>query len=101
MDRRLLERTATHAIRSVLPGAAAQLPHLGDRVIGSDPRRGYAAFAPHCAAHDRTTTQQPTERATGSARLKPAGSHLLSPTEPPPADASRPTHRNARRHQTP
>jgi hypothetical protein len=75
------------------------LPPVGEH--GSDARRGYAALVPHCAAHARTTTILPMERATGSARLTPAGSHLLSPpTEPARMRASRPTHRNARRHQT-
>ena len=101
MDRRLLGRMARTAFHPASPGDAASLLPPGDGEFGSDPRRGFAAFAPDCAARDRTIATQPTERATGSARLKPAVAHLLYPTEPTRLEAPRPTHRNARRHQTP
>ena len=101
MDRRLLGRMAANAIHPASPGDAARLLRLGGRGIGGVARRGYAAFAPDCAADDRMIATQPMTRATGSARLKPAIPHLLCPMEPPRLLASRPTHRNARRHQTP
>lgn len=100
MDRRLLGRMASTAFHPASAGDAARKLRPADGETGSGPRRGYAVFAPDCAARDRTIVTQPTERATGSARLKPAVSHLLYPTEPPHLHASRPIHRNARRHQT-
>ncbi len=101
MDRRLMGWTATRRHPSRIAGDAAQVLQPGDGEIGSVMRWGYAAIAPHCAARIQMIARQPTERATGSARLKPARSHLLSPTEPPHIQASRPNHRNARRHHTP
>lgn len=101
MDRRHLGWTAQETTHPASPDHAAQLLQSGDGETGSVMRWGYAAVAPNCAARIQMIASQPMERAAGSARLKPARSHLLSPTEPPPAQASPPTHRNARRHQTP
>lgn len=100
MDRRLLGRTAASAIHPAPPDDAASLLRPGGRGTGYVARRGYAASAPDCVAHGRTIATHPTTRATGSARLTPAATQLLCPMEPPRSSASRPTHRNARRHQT-
>ena len=101
MDRRHLGWTAQETTHPASPDHAAQLLQSGDGETGSVMRWGYTAVAPYCAARAQVIARQPTERASGSARLKPARSHLLSPMEPTPTSAPRPTHRNARRHQTP
>lgn len=100
MDRRHLGWRATEATHSASSDSAAQVLQSVDGETGSVTRWGYTAGAPHCAARIRMIASQPMARAAGSARLKQARSHLLSPMEPPLTTASRPTHRNARRHQT-
>ena len=101
MDRRHLGRMATQTTHPASPDRAAQVLQSGDGETGSVMRWGFTAGAAHCAARIRMIASQPMVRAAGSARLKQTRSHLLSPMEPPPPIASRPTHRNARRHQTP
>lgn len=101
MDRRHLGWTARETDHPASSDRAVQVLQSGDGETGSVMRWGYTAVAPYCAARVQMIARQPMERAAGSARLKPCRSHLLSPREPTPAQASRPTHRNARRHQTP
>jgi hypothetical protein len=101
MDRRHLGWRARETSHPASPDRAARLLQSVDGETGSVMRWGYTAVAPYCAARVQVIARQPMERASGSARLKPARSHLLSPMEPTPTSAPRPTHRNARRHQTP
>lgn len=79
MDRGLLGRMACKVFHPASPKDATVAPHLGERDIGSETRRGFAAIATLPTTRIRTIARVPTERDTGSARLTPARPHLLYP----------------------
>lgn len=97
MDRSLAGRVAMTSILSIPPGGAATARRPGGRRIGDAARRGMTARMPDPGNCTMGHVAPADVRATRSARLGPSRTHLLSPGTRR-LDASRPHHRNARRH---